>query len=43
LNLIAYFGFTKTWWFFTAMLLLGTGMLYFAERMMKKGEVATSK
>ncbi|MBK9420158.1 MAG: MFS transporter [Flavobacteriales bacterium] len=34
LNLIAHIGFTATWWFFTAMLLLGAGMLYFAEGLM---------
>jgi predicted MFS family arabinose efflux permease len=43
LNLIAHFGFTTTWWLFTAMLMLGLGMLFILERMMRKEEAAPAK
>ncbi|MGV9013944.1 MAG: MFS transporter [Flavobacteriales bacterium] len=43
LNLIAHFGFTATWWFFTAMLLVGAGLLYFAERLMMGGRHGRAK
>lgn len=39
LNLIAWFGFTATWWFFAAMLVLGLGMLFALERMVDREQV----
>ncbi|MCB0791246.1 MAG: MFS transporter [Flavobacteriales bacterium] len=36
LDLIAHFGFTITWYFFTGVLLLAVGMLYLLERMVRK-------
>jgi predicted MFS family arabinose efflux permease len=40
LNLIAHFGFTVTWWLFTAMLTLGVGMLFLLQGMMRKEQAA---
>lgn len=36
LNLIAWFGFTATWWVFTATLIASMGMLYALQRMVKR-------